>query len=63
MTKISLAIPTWESEGKGAEFIEDLFRTIEIQQFKDYNVLVSDCLLYTSTSPRDPTLEPKPSSS
>ena len=42
MTKISLAIPTWESGGRGAEFIDDLFRTIEIQQFKDYNVWVSD---------------------
>ena len=42
MPKISIAIPTCESEGRGAEFIDDLFRTIVIQQFKDYNVWVSD---------------------
>ncbi len=42
MTKISIAIPTWECEGRGTEFLHDLFRTIEIQQFTDYNVWVSD---------------------
>lgn len=42
MTKISIAIPTFECYGKGAEFIEDLFRTIEIQTFKDFEVVISD---------------------
>ena len=40
--KMSIAIPTWESYGKGNEFLDDLFRTIEIQSFKDYEVVVSD---------------------
>ena len=40
--KMSIAIPTWESYGKGNEFLDDLFRTIEIQTFKDYEVVVSD---------------------
>jgi len=42
MKKISIAIPTWESHGKGSEFIDDLLRTIEIQTFKDFEVCISD---------------------
>ena len=45
--KMSIAIPTWESYGKGNEFLDDLFRTIEIQSFKDYEVVVSDPVSYT----------------
>ncbi|MFZ9376538.1 MAG: glycosyl transferase, partial [Candidatus Fonsibacter ubiquis] len=40
--KISIAIPTWETYGKGAEFLDDLLRTIEIQTFKDFEVVISD---------------------
>lgn len=40
--KISIAIPTWESHGKGEEFLDDLFRTIEIQTFKEFEVVISD---------------------
>ena len=40
--KISIAIPTWESHGRGAEFIDDLLRTIKIQTFKDFEVCISD---------------------
>jgi len=40
--KISVAIPTWECNGKGVEFLDDLFRTIEIQHFKDFEVVISD---------------------
>ena len=40
--KISIAIPTWESYGRGAEFLDDLLRTIEIQTFKDFEVCISD---------------------
>ncbi|MFZ9740376.1 MAG: glycosyltransferase family 2 protein [Candidatus Nanopelagicaceae bacterium] len=40
--KISIAIPTFESYGKGAEFLDDLLRTIEIQTFKDFEVVISD---------------------
>lgn len=40
--KISIAIPTWESHGRGEEFLDDLLRTIEIQSFKDFEVVISD---------------------
>lgn len=42
MKKLSISIPTWESNGKGVEFLDDLFRTIEIQHFKDFEVVISD---------------------
>jgi len=42
MAKISIAIPTWECYGKGSEFLDDLLRTIEIQTFKDFEVVISD---------------------
>jgi len=40
--KISIAIPTYESNGRRNEFLEDLLRTIEIQTFKDFQVVISD---------------------
>ena len=40
--KLSIAIPTWGSYGKGDEFIDDLLRTIEIQTFKNFEVCISD---------------------
>jgi glycosyltransferase involved in cell wall biosynthesis len=42
MKKMSIAIPTWESYGRGSEFLDDLLRTIEIQHFKNFEVVVSD---------------------
>ena len=39
--KFSIAIPTWESYGKGGEFIDDLLRTIEMQTFQDFEVCIS----------------------
>jgi len=42
MVKISIAIPTWESYGNGEQFLDDLLRTIEIQTFKDFEVVISD---------------------
>ena len=39
---MSIAIPTWESYGRGAEFLDDLLRTIEIQHFKNFEVVISD---------------------
>jgi glycosyltransferase involved in cell wall biosynthesis len=42
MPKLSIAVPTFESYGKGAEFLDDLLRTIEIQTFKDFEVVISD---------------------
>lgn len=40
--KLSIAIPAWESYGRGVEFINDLLRTIEIQTFEDFEVCISD---------------------
>lgn len=40
--KLSIAIPTWEFNGRGVEFINDLLRTIEVQTFKDFEVCISD---------------------
>lgn len=40
--KVSIAITTWESHGRGVEFLDDLLRTIEIQHFKDFEVVISD---------------------
>jgi glycosyltransferase involved in cell wall biosynthesis len=40
--KLSIAIPTWETNGRGVEFLDDLLRTIEIQSFKDFEVVISD---------------------
>ena len=59
--KMSIAVPTWDSYGKGNEFLDDLFRTLEMQTFQDFEVVVS-CLLYTSPSPRDRQKSRMPSS-
>jgi glycosyltransferase involved in cell wall biosynthesis len=40
--KLSVAIPTWETNGRGVEFLDDLLSTIEIQHFKDFEVVISD---------------------
>jgi glycosyltransferase involved in cell wall biosynthesis len=40
--KLSIAIPTWESYNNGEQFLDDLLRTIEIQTFKDFEVVISD---------------------
>ena len=39
---ISIAIPTWEVNGRGSEYLNDLLRTIEIQTYKDFEVCISD---------------------
>ena len=40
--KISIAIPTWECYGRGAEYLNDLLRTIQIQSHKDFEICISD---------------------
>lgn len=40
--KLSIAIPTWECNHKGVEFLDDLLGTIEIQTFNDFEVIISD---------------------
>lgn len=38
----SIAIPTWEINGKGVEYLEHSFNIIAQQSFTDYEVVVSD---------------------
>ena len=40
--KISIAIPTWEFNGRGSEYLNDLLRTIQIQSYKNFEVCISD---------------------
>lgn len=40
--KISVAIPTYEMYGRGAEFLDFSFQKLAIQKFKDFEVVVSD---------------------
>lgn len=38
----SIAIPTWEINGKGVDYLEHSFNIIAQQSFKDFEVVVSD---------------------
>lgn len=40
--KISIAIPTYEMNGKGREFLDFSFKRIYAQIFKDFNIVISD---------------------
>jgi|TARA_B100000287_G_scaffold64616_1_gene56112 glycosyltransferase involved in cell wall biosynthesis len=40
--KVSIACPTFEYYGRGVEVLDDMFRTIAAQTFKDIEVVVSD---------------------
>ena len=40
--KVSVACPTFEYYGRGVEVLDDMFRTIAAQTFKDIEVVVSD---------------------
>lgn len=42
MTRISIAIPAYHYHGKGSQFLDDLLRTIEIQTFTEFEVVISD---------------------
>ena len=42
MTKLSIAIPTYEMNGQGATYLTELFETIKFQTFQDIEVCVSD---------------------
>lgn len=42
MPKISIAIPTYEMNGFGETYLEELFKTIKIQKFTDFDVCISD---------------------
>ena len=42
MSLLSVCIPTYEMNGKGATFLEHSFKILENQGFKDFNVVISD---------------------
>jgi glycosyltransferase involved in cell wall biosynthesis len=42
MPEISIAIPTYEMKGTGAHYLSELFETIKTQDFKDFEVCISD---------------------
>lgn len=42
MTKISIAIPSWEYNNRGVECLEYSFNKMLIQTFKDFNIIISD---------------------
>jgi glycosyltransferase involved in cell wall biosynthesis len=42
MKLLSICIPTYEMHGKGAKFLEHSFKLLEIQTFKDFNIVISD---------------------
>lgn len=42
MPEISIAIPTYEMKGIGDQYLSELFETIKIQDFKDFEVCISD---------------------
>ena len=40
--KISICIPTYEYYGQGVDFLTKLFETIDVQTYKNFNVVISD---------------------
>jgi len=40
--KVSVVCPAYEYYGRGVEFLDDMFRTIATQTFKDIEVVISD---------------------
>lgn len=59
MKKISIAIPSYEYNGEGSEFLDDLLRTIEMQYFKDFEVVISDHSLNDELIPKIKEFENK----
>ncbi len=42
MTEISICIPTYEFKGDGVKYLSELFDTLRVQTFQDFNIVVSD---------------------
>ena len=42
MPDISIAIPTYEMKGIGDQYLSELFDTIKVQDFKNFEVCISD---------------------
>ena len=42
MFEISVCIPTYEYKGKGVEYLDELFKSLSKQSFRDFDVVISD---------------------
>ena len=42
MSEISICIPTYEFKGDGVKYLAELFDTLRVQTFQDFNIVVSD---------------------
>ena len=42
MFEISVCIPTCEYKGKGVEYLDELFKSLSKQSFRDFDVVISD---------------------
>ena len=42
MTEISVCIPTYEYKGEGVKYLNELFKSLSIQTFQDFDVVISD---------------------
>jgi len=42
MSEISICIPTYEFKGDGVKYLSELFDTLRVQTFQDFNIVVSD---------------------
>ena len=42
MSEISVCIPTYEYNGEGVRYLDELFFTLSIQTFQDFDVVISD---------------------
>ena len=42
MSEISICIPTYEFKGDGVKYLSELFDTLQLQTFQDFNIVVSD---------------------
>ena len=42
MSEISICIPTYEFKGDGVKYLSELFDTLRVQTFQDFNIVISD---------------------
>jgi glycosyltransferase involved in cell wall biosynthesis len=40
--RFSICIPVWEQHGSGLKYLNDLINSIKIQDFKDFEIIISD---------------------
>ena len=42
MSEISVCIPTYEYNGEGVKYLDELFESLSTQTFQDFDVVISD---------------------